>query len=138
MATSFKNGFIRPDGSLLLGNHHDALARKEFDESPHHLKGYQIDPTLTPSLNLINAGYLLISSYSIVIPKNPSLIQSQKLISLLSTFDVNDIPVIEGSNSSAILSVIKQIPSNIHNDTLKFLKSYLLDIHSKMHTDNTR
>ena len=138
MATSFKNGFIRPDGSLLLGDHHDALARKEFKESPHHLKGYQMDPNITPSINLINAGYLLISSYSIIIPKGPTTIQSQKLIALLSSFELNDIPVIEGSNSSAILSVIKQIPSNNNNEALKFLRAYLSDIYTKMNTDNTR
>ena len=97
-----------------------------------------MDPNITPSINLINAGYLLISSYSIIIPKGPTTIQSQKLIALLSSFELNDIPVIEGSNSSAILSVIKQIPSNNNNEALKFLRAYLSDIYAEMNTDNTR
>lgn len=131
MNNKYINGFIRPDGTILEGDHHDVKAREELKNKNcfPFLCNYQEDPYMTPKENLIRAGYLLVSSYSIVIPLNPTSKQINKLLDILSEYDVDKIPEIDSESSQGLI-LIKTILSKFPtlSPTLKFILSYLEEI----------
>lgn len=139
MHHSLINGFIRPDGSILKGDHHNPIARNELNnkENISFLKNFQIDPYISPASNLIKAGYLLVSTYTICLPSNPTQEQFCKLIDMLALCDINHLPEIDSENLNAIKLLANFIQVG-NNQTLKFLKSFLLSDYSKKQTEQDK